>query len=46
MPEILFVNIASIIEDSEFEERLPFEKSGNPVMSQVSCPFIKIYYIP
>ncbi|XP_023747544.2 SWI/SNF complex subunit SWI3C isoform X2 [Lactuca sativa] len=27
---------ASIIEDSEFEERLPFEKSGNPVMSQVA----------
>ncbi|KAJ9567865.1 hypothetical protein OSB04_003831 [Centaurea solstitialis] len=29
-------NIASIIEDPEFEDRLPFEKSGNPVMSQVA----------
>ncbi|XP_024977034.1 SWI/SNF complex subunit SWI3C isoform X1 [Cynara cardunculus var. scolymus] len=27
---------ASIIEDPEFEDRLPFEKSGNPVMSQVA----------
>ncbi|KAI7756935.1 hypothetical protein M8C21_014386 [Ambrosia artemisiifolia] len=27
---------ASVIEDLESEERLPFEKSGNPVMSQVA----------
>lgn len=27
---------ASVIEGPEFEERLPFEKSGNPVMSQVA----------
>ncbi|XP_071692964.1 SWI/SNF complex subunit SWI3C-like [Rutidosis leptorrhynchoides] len=27
---------ASIIEDLEFEDRLPFEKSGNPVMRQVA----------
>ncbi|KAI3672773.1 hypothetical protein L6452_38872 [Arctium lappa] len=27
---------ASIIEDPDFEDRLPFEKSGNPVMSQVA----------
>lgn len=27
---------ASIVEELEFEDRLPFEKSGNPVMSQVA----------
>ncbi|KAI3821382.1 hypothetical protein L1987_08949 [Smallanthus sonchifolius] len=27
---------ASVIEDLELEDRLPFEKSGNPVMSQVA----------